>query len=403
MQKIKRLWQLVLSKLPWRKTGVTPPIGGPAPQPQPQPPTAQPVPTATTSGPKVWHPGRTIAIGIGLCATLTLLLVACLPDEVKGWFAWLVSATVIFGTVFVFGLAPVEIQHTAVPLFFGRRIKWFILGEGWNWLLPRPIMDARIVDMRERVLRIGEKFGKDQVEDLVAATIEEGDPDNPDKKSRKKTGHVRLVEMVSRVTILWLVEDSDKFLNIGEAKIEGALIDLAVKTLREKAARINDIDFIQSAGKFEKAILKAILDDKDASKIIPKGEPDTRERIIDIYGIKVRRVIIPKITHRDPATVKAYESVVMEKRQKQAEDIEVSFVMESIQKLVGVGLTAEQAVFTIQAERGKSRRQELIIRAGDGVSDIVKGAAVIQQGGGLFAPPTPTRSQGEGLEPLDAP
>ncbi|MFA6898189.1 MAG: hypothetical protein WC250_02165, partial [Candidatus Paceibacterota bacterium] len=210
--------------------GIAPPAGGPTPQPQPQPapqqppnPTVNQAPQLATT-PTVVPAWKTIRNGIIACAVLTLCLVGLLSGLVgTGWFAWILCGIVAFGGLGVYGVVPVEIQRTAVPLFFGQRINSFILREGWNWLPPSPIMSVVIVDMRERVLRIGEKFGQEKIEELVAATIQtpEETADNPDPH-----GNVRLVEMISRITIMWIVMNPNRFINVGETTIEGALTDL---------------------------------------------------------------------------------------------------------------------------------------------------------------------------------
>ena len=371
--------------------GANPPTGGPTPRPQPQQHrnrTKKPAPVLL----KVIPSWLTILIGIGVCILLAIGLIGLLAKLIgTGWFAWLLCSVIVFGGVGVYGIVPVEIQHTAIPLFFGRRISWFVLEEGWNWLLPSPIMDIAIVNMRERVLRIGEKFGQEKIEELVAATIQ-----TPEKTAADPDPHgdVRLVEMISRITIMWIVTDPKRFINVGEATIEGALTDLAVKTFRAEASMISDIDLIRSTDDFENHVRKALINDKDVT---------TKQRMTDIYGIRIRRVIIPKVTHKDSGTVKSYERVAQEKREKQAQEIERTFLLQSIEILKTTGMTAEQALLAIQAQRGKNRRQELIIRAGEGVSEMAKAAAVIQQGGGLFAPLAPIGRQDEGVDAGDRP
>ncbi|KKU58661.1 MAG: hypothetical protein UX81_C0018G0003 [Parcubacteria group bacterium GW2011_GWA2_47_12] len=72
----------------------------------------------------------------------------------------------------------------------------------------------------------------------------------------------------------------------------------------------------------------------------------------------------------------------LEEQQKTAETIEQEFLVESIERLTGKkitesGLTAQQALYAIQSERGKLTRREVIITStGGGVAgDIVKAVA----------------------------
>jgi len=357
--------------------------------------------------PSVCPAWKTIVCGVVVCTVLATILIYGLSSMIAvNWMIKLVCATFVFVGVGYLGLIDVDIQHKAVLQLFGERRDWFLLSEGTNWLPPRPLMDAVIVDMRERVLRIGETYGKDDSEakPLIVASIatgedsdwkesEEGDQTKPtpvdikqrnkEEKKKRASGDVRLVQMIVRVTIFWVVENPFRFLNIGEKRFEGALIDLAVKTLREKAATLNDILFIQSAGDLEKEIIAAINDDVDSR---------TKEQIISLYGTRIRRVTIPKIVHESPDMVSAYESVAREKRQRQAETLEREFLVTTIRALKKEGLTAKDAILTIQAERGKSTRREVVITSDRPLGDMATAATLLPEsslGKGLGSPPRP--------------
>jgi hypothetical protein len=308
-------------------------------------------------------------------------------------FQTLVICTAVIPILTVLGLVNIPIQHAGVPLIFGKRQKNWMLDEGLNWILPSPVMGVEIVDLREKTIPIPKDEAEEEKRPLIVPAIRGLPPMNKtteikDEQEQKRKllelddfKKIRFVQMKARLAIRYRVIHPYHFLSQGPEVVERGLGDLAVKTLRQKGSEMSDIDLITQKDLFEKDIIKEMKREPVESDDKDKRSP------LERWGVKVHNVFIPRIVHADADMAKMYEAAMREEQQKTAETIEQEFLVESIERLtgkkiteVGAGLTPQQALYAIQAERGKLSRREVIItgvggETGGSVGDIAKAVA----------------------------
>ncbi len=311
---------------------------------------------------------------------LTILLVRYILSQFLEpfWFLTLVISVVTIPILTIAGIVEIPIAHAGVPLIFGKRMKVLLLDEGLSWILPSPIMGFEPISLQEQTIQIP-KDEEEATKPLIIPAIR-GLKDNANgtEQEIKKLEDddfkiIRFVQMNARIVIRYSIVNPFKFLNQGEGVVVRGLGDLAIKTLRQMGTIMSDIDLIRQKDLFEGKIIEAMKEEQtDAGGESP----------IVRWGVRVHNVFIPRIAHNDPGMAKAYEAAMREEQQKTAETIEQEFLVESIERLTGKkitesGLTAQQALYAIQSERGKLTRREVIITStGGGVAgDIVKAVA----------------------------
>lgn len=47
---------------------------------------------------------------------------------------------IIWGYLFMGGIVTIKDNHIGVPMIFLKKVDWWFVDEGWNWVLPRPFM-----------------------------------------------------------------------------------------------------------------------------------------------------------------------------------------------------------------------------------------------------------------------
>lgn len=316
-----------------------------------------------------------IMVGVNLLAVWIVQSIALQFFE-RSWFLTLVVCVAIIPPLITAGLVDIPIQNAGVPLVFGKRMQSWLLDEGLNWILPSPLMGFEKVSLQEQTIQIP-KDEEEAEKPLIVPAIRglKENEDDTKQEIRKLADDdfktIRFVQMKARLVIRYSIVHPFQFLNQGPNIVERGLGDLAVKTLRQMGSVMSDIDLIRQKDTFEGKIIKEMRKE-------PTDPPDAKgQSPLDRWGVRVHNVFIPRIAHAEQKMAEAYEAAMREEQQKTAEEIEQKFLAESITQLVGKGLTPQEALYAIQAERGKLDRREVIITStgGGAAGDIAKAVA----------------------------
>lgn len=189
----------------------------------------------------------------------------------------------------------------------------FELREGWNWILPRPLMAAEAIDTREQSLQV------------PSFTVISQAPAN-----------VRIT--VPKAVIRYLIVNPAQSLSVSEAVIRQSLIELIQQVFR---ARIRELDEQVALNVTEqlRSQLEKLADEQATA-----------------WGVDVRQVLLGELAL--PPEVQAdYENVRREERQREAERIELAHVGARITELQAMGYSPEQALEIVQTERGKVKKE----------------------------------------------
>jgi|GEM_PF-2308095 len=314
----------------------------------------------------------------------------------SSWFLLLLIGVATVPTLTTAGLINIPIQNAGVPLFFGKRQRKWLLDEGLGWILPSPVMGVEIVSMKEQTIPIPASEEEEEKKPLIIPAIrglpksQHGEVTQLKQNDLEK---IKFVHMKARLAIRYSIVHPFQYLSQGANVVERGLGDLAIKTLRQKGSEMSDIELIRNKDTFETDIIKAMQEEPTNGA---KGAKSPLER----WGVVVHNVFIPRIVHADKNIVDAYEAATQEEQQREAETIEQEFLAESIERLVNKGLNAEQALYAIQAERGKLQRREVIITSAGGAptSDIAKAVATYIGLTGSQQPPDSTDKQNQQKE-----
>ena len=332
--------------------------------------------TKNHSGRKLWKSADLMFLIFA--NLLTILIVRYIFSQFlePSWFITLVIGVVTVPILTIAGLVDIPIRHAGVPLIFGKRVGFFLLDEGLNWILPSPIMGFEKVSLQEQTIQIP-KDEEESTKPLIVPAIRVlKDSTNGTEQEIKKLEDedfkkIRFVQMKARLVIRYSIIHPFQFLNQGEGVVVRGLGDLAIKTLRQMGSVMSDIDLIRQKDRFEGKIIEEMKKEPTGTKKAKGQSPLVR------WGVLVHNVFIPRIAHAEADMAKAYEAAMKEEQQRTAEEIEQIFLAESIDRLVAKGLKPQEALYAIQSERGKLQRREVIITStGGGVAgDIVKAVA----------------------------
>ncbi|TSC90282.1 MAG: hypothetical protein G01um10142_454 [Parcubacteria group bacterium Gr01-1014_2] len=272
--------------------------------------------------------GRGFPVVFVLHLLIGVLLFLFLP-----WYIaiWLMLA--FFGYFGVGGLVKIEIGWKGVPLFLGGRLviqevreritgdpisgvsvvskAIFELKEGWNWILPRPIMGAEAIDVRERPT---------QVQEFTIISM----------------NGVRLT--IKPSTIRWRVENPAQTLSIEERVIGESLVELVQNTLRDEVSHREDDEALRATDEF-----RHIIQERADRRAVDWG--------VDVIEFLIGEISLPREVQED------YEKVRREERQRAAEKVELDHVRERLGELIVMGYSRERAQEIIQTERGKVKKE----------------------------------------------
>lgn len=262
---------------------------------------------------------------IGFAAAIFLSLVVA---DLYGIF-W---ASVFF---FYFGLIGIivnwiPIGYKGVPLFFGGRIivpagdgrkeALFKLPEGLNWLPPWPIMGAIRVDVREQPINVSEftVISRNAVRLTVRPSVIRFRVDNPGQSLSVSVETIRT----------------------GSSELLQNIIRFRVTTMSDDQAR-------QATDEFRQEVR------------------EQADRRADDWGMHITEILIGEIALPE-SVQQAYELLIREEKQREAESLELGHVADEITKmkdrLRSAGFpderAAERASEIVERERGKAAISE---------------------------------------------
>src|SRR3989344_969559 len=168
-----------------------------------------------------------------LSAGVIFITVALISD--LSWFIRAGIIAIIVGQVGIAGLTRIEIAHRGVPIFLGKRLGSFVLDEGWSWILPRPLIDAEVIDVRERSLPLQ---GSGSFTFLS----------------------INNVRLSTTATVQWRITYPYKLLSVGENTAVSGLHDAAIDALREQAVEqgVDDFVFVRSKKDLSERVVVAL-------------------------------------------------------------------------------------------------------------------------------------------------
>jgi regulator of protease activity HflC (stomatin/prohibitin superfamily) len=287
--------------------------------------------------------------------------------NIFNFFTAMGSATLLVYYVFFKNIHQIEVGHKGVLLWFGEREKEGsspksrrLLNEGYLWTLPSPIEDVIVVDVQERTERIDDK---------VFFAIGSAENATPNGSTDQETEQA---EMLVNVAIQYMIKDPFKFLDTGESVITDGLHTVVVAATRIVSADLTPSKFMQ---------MKEELGDE-----VDK----TAEGQSDRWGIEILDVNTTYIRFANEETRLAYERSTIEARQKDAETIETDNVIFNVGRYLELGLSAKEAVWAFQRERGKVSASEVHF-SGNEASGLVAAAEILSKGNNS---PTPPRKKG---------
>lgn len=303
---------------------------------------------------------RTHLFVLGLFLNVFLFVLALAITAQWKWplIPRLAAGSLLFSYFGIGGLIQIPIAYRGVPLFLGGRIPRKTLTEGWNWILPRPLMGAEAINAQERTSLVDnfECLSKDNVRFKVDASVQ------------------------------WVITDPCKSLSIGEEVVTQGMLELIRKTLRIFVYAIE--------------AEKVVGADQELKSTLQRG---ANEKATE-WGVDVRNVIVSTITFASETVSKDMERKFREKHQGVAEDYEAQKYRERIKKTSEeLKIPMGEARELDQTERGKVKKEiqekKLAVspeaeRLISGVSQALSGAlqtGLQSIGGGLAA-------LGEGLK-----
>ena len=280
-----------------------------------------------------------ILLTIIASAVAIFIAVALMGNSNLSWFIRAGIVAIIVGQVGIGGLTKIEIAHRGVPIFLGKRLDSFVLDEGWSWILPRPLMDTEAIDVRERTLPLqgGGSF------------------------TFLSMNNVRLS---TTATVQWRVIHPYKLLSVGENTVSSGLHDAAIDALREQAVEqgVDDFVFVRSKEDLSERVAQAM------------------KKLANRFGIEIVDVFVKDILPTNPRVLEAYEKLRIETEERAAERVERDLIIESIKKIAEeTGVPASEAAIIFANERGKMKRQQLVIQS-DHKSPLILGGNLLGDG-----------------------
>lgn len=284
----------------------------------------------------IQKPGRLGLFSLGAVVTVA----ACLVSLLLIPWPWNVSLVIVtWFYLGIGGLTKVEVGFRGVPVIFGGRFmrldrycrevretlpdgttatrqevislarSRFELPEGWNWILPPPLMGREPVEVREQSVVV------------PPFTV-------------ISRNNIRIT--VAQSVIRYRTVNPAQFLSVAKRVIEKSLLELVQQRLRVGLRGMNDEDAVGAS---------------DTLRNDVQHEADQRAFA---WGIDVIEVLIGEIA-RPPEVQADYEKIVRERKQQEAERTEI----ENVRELIGVLtplIPADMAAEIVQAEREKGTR-----------------------------------------------
>ncbi|MEK9148294.1 MAG: SPFH domain-containing protein, partial [Patescibacteria group bacterium] len=302
----------------------------------PDSPGGPPTPPALSALPSPVHPrprGLSLPRWLTLVLGAVITMILCVLALKRIPYPFNVGIAIVAFSYFgVGGLIQIDIANKGVPLLLAGRLgrlvterivrpdgtleqlevheALFTLNEGWSWLLPRPLMAAEEIDVRERTSKI-EKF-------VVFA----------------KNG----VRISVDATIQWKITNPYQSLSVGEEVIQRGMIELIRQVVRAEIIQKTDEKAVQAQVELRDELTKA-------------ADAKARDWGVDITNVLVAQILPSEEVIQD------YERVRREERQRDAEIIELEHVRSRIEEVSRMGFSLERAQEIVQTERGKVKKE----------------------------------------------
>lgn len=275
---------------------------------------------------KIYNRGLSFFVGAFVTAILMAIAYFTVPDVWNSGLLKYVSVIIVCLYFGYGGLARVPVGFQGVLLVLGGRQNT-ILSEGWNWILPKPIMDVEDVDIKEHTSDPGP----------ITVISRDG------------------VRITADAAIQWSINNPPKSLSIGKDVITAGMAALVDQVLRAEIAK--------------KSVEEAIGMHENIRNTL---EEAAKKKSVD-WGIDIRNVLITEIGLKNEDLMIVIEGVTKERKQTEAEDIELKKVMEWMNEMVRKGYSPEEAKEIVQIERGKVKKIIQEVKKTYGVSNnIVK-------------------------------
>lgn len=264
--------------------------------------------------------------------------------------AWTLSrlfALLTFLYSFCMGFQTVDTAHAGIPVIFDMRLKHVTFEEGLAWWFPKPIGKILTEDMRTQPLDIAKS--EILTRDGVAVNVD--------------------------VSLVYQIVNLFQFINTANPREQ--LKNEALDQLRYLVGKCESKDLYNPEVKkdLNKEWLYGELKrlpETEEEKSEAKGDDRGLWGEVEEWGLAITKAQISNI--RLPESIEqANADKEVEEAQKVSERTEATHTVDLMQIYMDKGLTAQEALNAMQAERGKATR--IIIEGG--ASDLVKAGALI--------------------------
>ena len=223
----------------------------------------------------------------------------------------------------------VEVGHMAVPRFLGKRLSWFLLSEGLQWL-PPGIMDKLIANMQVHTSK----------EHVVTELVSKNGID-------MDGGYVLIYQVVNPFRSF----DAHNAMEALEEVADGALRD-----------------------SFSSRIESELYQEEVRSRI---GEEMTERMADTAHAIGYEVHVVLTMAQPPEEVLKANAALSVEIAQKASEQTEMDGLIAKIRQLKDEGFSREKAVEILGAERGKTPTTRYIHKL-EGIEPILENPVVQQ-------------------------
>ncbi len=241
------------------------------------------------------------------------------------------------------GTITIDTGFVGVPTVFGGRIPWFQLPEGTSLILPRPLMSAIPVDMREQVIKI----------DPAPADVTSGQVLT--MGTLGGSGKKAMANIAGELK--YKVNSPYGFLSVTDA--EDRLANKALSILRTFGGGETLFEFIEK---------------KDAAANIVATHSDMVAEA-DACGVIFLGFLLRKILPTNASLITAAERQLQEELERAGEEVEVAHVIKQVRLLSRkLNITEAEASELFQVERNKATREFVHLRSEKELTAIERAA-----------------------------
>jgi len=303
-------------------------------------------------------PLLTQLLGLSIISSIVILTGKELSENffkegVESRISWALVAVLGF-MVFVSRLRKIPIAYEGILTFLGGRTK-IALKEGNHWLPP--FFGLEPVDAKEQTTRNDD--GSDPV--YIVGELQDAYISDPKKIKRLLDSGREIALMRVPVSVQHKTVDPYRRMDVDESVIKSGLHDAIDNAIRSICTRYSPLAFMGQDGVLNKAIINSVSE------------------LAHSWGEEIVRVNVERILFADTDTQKAFERLAIERRNREAEQVELEHVSKQIEKLVNRHKCSfEDGMLLVQSERGKMEpRQDINIRSGKNSIDSLVAAAAL--------------------------